>query len=131
MSTIPYKRIIFLIIALILLALIKPVKAEAPMPVKPLTLEEKIVKAATYYATPAESLIRVAKCESSMNPKALNPKDSDGLPAYGLFQFKKTTFDTYAKKAGIENPDIWNEDHQTQVAAFMFSTGQKKQWGCK
>lgn len=101
------------------------------LPPKPLTTVERIVKYATRYATPAEPLIRVARCESTLNAKAYNPKDVDGLPAYGLFQFKKSTFDSYSKKAGIATPDIWDEDQQAQVAAYMFSTGQKKQWGCK
>lgn len=96
-----------------------------------LTVQGRIVKYATYYATPEKPLLQVAKCESTFNPKAFNPKDTDGLPAYGLFQFKMKTFMTYAKKAGIEHPDIWSSDQQAQVAAYMFKTGEKRQWGCK
>lgn len=96
-----------------------------------LSVRQIIVKQAIVYATPVEPLLRVAQCESHMNPKALNPKDVDGLPAYGLFQFKKATFNYFAKKAGIIKPDIWNPEHQAQAAAYAFSVGQKKQWGCK
>lgn len=98
---------------------------------RPPTVSETIVKWATTYNTSSVDLIRVAKCESGLNPKALNPKDTDGLPAYGLYQFKKGTFLYFAKAANIDNPDIWNTEHQAQSAAYAFSVGQKKQWGCK
>lgn len=110
-----------------------PIESEALPETKPFTLSPRqvIVKQAIVYATPAEPLLRVAMCESTMDPKALNPKDVDGLPAYGLFQFKTATFMGYAKKANVVNPDIWSVEHQATVAAYMFSHGQKKQWGCK
>ena len=89
-----------------------------------------ILGEATKYVIPPEKMLRVAQCESSMNPKAYNPRDVDGLPAYGLFQFKKTTFEYYASLAGIENPDIWSAKDQAQTTAYMLSIG-KDQWGCK
>ncbi len=37
-------------------------------------------------------------CESKANPNALNPKDLDNTPSYGLFQFKPGTFRGYMKE---------------------------------
>jgi hypothetical protein len=95
------------------------------------SVRQIIVKQAVFYATPIQPLLQVALCESTMRVDAFNPRDVDGLPAYGLFQFKMATFLRYAKLAGIEKPDIWNAEQQAKTAAYMFSTGQKKQWGCK
>jgi len=126
-------KIVFLALGLLLAitSIADALPYTQPFTPRPPTVEQIIVKQAIVYATPAEPLLRVAMCESTMNPKALNPKDVDGLPAYGLFQFKKTTFIGYAQKAGLENPDIWNVEHQAQVAAYMFAHGEKRQWGCR
>jgi len=72
----------------------------------------------------------IVNCESGFRYSAYNKKDTDGLPAIGLMQFKKATFDHYAKKYGVENPDIWNVRQQLEVAARMINDGQIKQWGC-
>lgn len=37
-------------------------------------------------------------CESNGNNNAINPKDRDGTPSYGAFQFKPSTFKGYAAK---------------------------------
>lgn len=75
-------------------------------------------------------IIRLISCESGFNTKAYNPKDTDGLPAYGILQFKMKTFMTYAKRYGIKNPDIWNPKQQIEVAILMIRDGQVRQWGC-
>lgn len=41
-------------------------------------------------------------CESKGRPEALNPKDKDGTPSYGLLQFKPGTFNAYGKKYGVD-----------------------------
>lgn len=102
----------------------------ATSPVAHLSVPETIVLQARAYATPEKALLQVARCESQFDPRAYNPKDSDGLPAYGLFQFKKQTFLKYAVRIGIKTPDIWNPTQQSQVAAYMFSNRLQNQWGC-
>lgn len=42
----------------------------------------------------------IAWCESGGDSQALNPKDTDGLPAFGLFQFKQATWNATAAHAG-------------------------------
>lgn len=69
------------------------------------------------------------KCESNFDPIAWNKSDPYG-GAKGIGQFLQPTFDHYSKKAGIENPDIWNVDHQLQTMAYMFSIGEERQWVC-
>lgn len=49
----------------------------------------------TNYDGWADALIGQINFESDGNPGALNPKDSDGLPAIGLGQFKQATFNAH------------------------------------
>ncbi len=72
----------------------------------------------------------VALCESGISAKALNPKDTDGLPAKGLLQFKDKTFYKWAKLAGIENPSIWNPLQQIILYRWADEQGLERHWGC-
>ncbi len=40
-------------------------------------------------------------CESRGTPTAINPKDRDGTPSYGILQFKPSTLALFEKKYGI------------------------------
>lgn len=74
-------------------------------------------------------LQKIAKCESSLNPKAWNKSDPHG-GSKGLFQFQNSTFYNYAKILEIENPDIWNVEQQAEIASYMVSIGEAHQWTC-
>jgi hypothetical protein len=51
------------------------------------------------YSDPVPDLIdQLLMCESSGNQNAINPRDLDGTPSYGLFQFKPSTWKLYVKK---------------------------------
>ena len=63
------------------------------------------------------------------NPKAYNPKDSDGRPKYGLLQFGKWEFYTWAKLAGLEDAVIWNPIHQIIVARWAEDNNMLNRWG--
>lgn len=60
-------------------------------------------------ATPADILSKPQRvwlgalewCESRGRVQAVNPKDRDNTPSYGLLQFKPATFNYYAEKYGI------------------------------
>lgn len=67
--------------------------------------------------------LRVANCESSYNPRAVNPSG-----ATGLFQFMPSTFaNTPPGKAG---GSIWDPVAQSQAAAWMYSQGRQAEWQC-
>ena len=53
-------------------------------------------------------------CESRGYNEAVNPKDNDGTPSYGAFQFKPSTLDYYAEKYGVATTTLM--DYQTQKA---------------
>jgi len=80
-----------------------------------------------YGADPAR-MIRLAQCESGVNPKAKNRTSS----ASGLYQFMPKTFTANARAIGIANPNIWDPEQQAQTAAYMIGRiGQAYQWACK
>ncbi len=83
------------------------------------------------YGVSTERMIGLAMCESSLRPEAINPSyyAGGGNPS-GIFQFLPGTFYANAARAGVANPDIWNVNQQAQVAAYMISIGQARQWAC-
>jgi len=78
-----------------------------------------------FYGCNPDTLYRVMMCESGGNPKAMN-----GIHT-SIFQYNPNTFRHYSVKAGITNSNIWNTSHQIQTTAYMFSTGEARQWSCK
>jgi len=63
-------------------------------------------------------------CESTGNPKAVNQKDTDGTPSYGLLQFKPGTFYGYAKIYGIDaSKGYMDPDTQLAIVEQMIIRG--------
>jgi septal ring factor EnvC (AmiA/AmiB activator) len=77
--------------------------------------------AAARFGANADQMVRVATCESGLNPRAYDR----GSGASGLFQFMPGTF------YGHGGHDIWDPSDQSNVAAQMFSQGQAGAWACK
>ncbi|MDQ6747329.1 MAG: transglycosylase SLT domain-containing protein [Candidatus Dormibacteraeota bacterium] len=76
--------------------------------------------AASRYGQDGNRLVRVANCESSLNPRAYDAVSG----ASGLFQFMPGTF------YGNGGHDIWDATDQSNVAARMFSQGHAGDWSC-
>lgn len=70
----------------------------------------------------------LAQCESSGRWKALNPKDLDGTPSKGEFQFKDYSFNYFSEKYDVATTSIWNGDEQERIVRFMSQDLTKKQW---
>jgi hypothetical protein len=77
--------------------------------------------AAARVGADGDQMVRVATCESGLNPRAYDPRSG----ASGLFQFMPGTF------YGHGGHDIWDATDQSNVAAQMFSHGQAGAWDCK
>ncbi len=82
-----------------------------------------IAKAAKKYDQSNKVMVRVARCESSLNPCAYNKSG----PYYGLFQFLKSTWKTTPYK----DEDIYDPEAQALAAAWMWKQGRKKEWACQ
>jgi soluble lytic murein transglycosylase-like protein len=76
--------------------------------------------AAARYGVSGDQLLRVAMCESGLNPNAQNRSG-----ASGLFQFKPATF------YGHGGHNILDPYDQSDVAAHMFSQGLASEWTCR
>ena len=103
----------------------KPVAPPVPRPVfipyDKQAIAAIIRAAAARYGANSDQLLRVAMCESHLNPNSYNARSG----ATGLFQFKPATFAAHGGK------NIWDATDQADVAAKMFSEGLSYEWACK
>lgn len=77
--------------------------------------------AAARYGASGDQMVRVAMCESGLNPRAYSASSG----ASGLFQFMPGTFYGHGGK------NIWDPYDQSNVAAQMFAQGQASAWTCR
>src|SRR3990167_3160594 len=64
-------------------------------------------------------------CESSGKPEAVNPKDLDGTPSWGAYQFKPSTFEMYTTKYGIKG-ELMDRDTQRLIVSQMLNDDSVK-----
>src|SRR5579884_2041323 len=86
----------------------------------PSSIEGIIAAAAARWGVSASWMISIARCESGLNPRAVNPSG----PYDGLFQFLMSTF----RANGGTN--IWDPADQANITAKMLAHGQAHQWSC-
>jgi soluble lytic murein transglycosylase-like protein len=84
------------------------------------SIEAIILAAATKYGVSYDWMLKIARCESSLNPRAYNPAG----PYIGLFQFLPSTFRAHG------GTDIYDPVQQANIAADMLAHGQARAWGC-
>jgi hypothetical protein len=82
-----------------------------------------IRRAARKYGQSRRSMIRVARCESNLDPCAYNRSG----PYFGLYQFLKSTW----KTTPYGNKDIYDPEFQALATAWMWKKGRKNEWACK
>lgn len=98
-----------------------------PAPPPPAEIAGIITAAAAKYGVEAETLLRVAYCESRYDPLAYNGI----LGASGLFQIIPGTWRINSVPAGYAGASVWDPVANANVAAWMWSTGKSNQWACK
>jgi uncharacterized protein YraI len=81
-----------------------------------------IYAAADRYGQSRSDMLRVAECESNLDPFAVNPSGS-----YGLFQFIRSTW----RSTPYGNKDIFDPEANANAAAWMWSEGRKSEWVCQ
>ena len=91
------------------------------------TTEDEIIKiireAARAFDQPEDDLLRVGRCESNLDPRAVN---RDG-PYFGLFQFLRSTWAT----TPFADRDIFDPVANAQAAARMWQQGRRNEWACQ
>ena len=81
-----------------------------------------ITEAADRFDHPVADMLRVASCESRLEPNAVNPTGS-----YGLFQFVPTTWIS-TPYAAYSIFDPWAS---ANAAAWMWQNGRRAEWVCQ
>lgn len=86
-------------------------------------ITDLIWEAATYYGQSYTDMLRVAKCESNLDPNNVTPPHS----ASGLFQFLPSTWKTtpYADRS------VFDPEANAYAAAWMWSVGRRSEWTCQ
>lgn len=81
-----------------------------------------IYQAADRYGQSREDMLRVARCESNLDPYAVNPSGS-----YGLFQFIRSTW----KSTPYGDKNIFDPQANANAAGWMWAQGRKSEWVCQ
>jgi hypothetical protein len=79
--------------------------------------------AARTFGQPVEDMIRVGRCESNLDPRAVNPQG----PWLGLFQFHRTTW----ASTPFAERDIFDPVANANAAAWMWQQGRRDEWTCQ
>lgn len=82
-----------------------------------------IYSAAAMYGQSGDDLLRVATCESGLNPNAVNSSSN----ASGLFQFLPSTWAT----TPYAGEDIFDPVANAEAAAWMWANGRRGEWTCQ
>lgn len=69
-------------------------------------------------------MLRVATCESRLNPRARN---TQGSGATGLFQFMPGTW----ASTPYGRYSIWSAKYQSLATGWMWNAGRKSEWSCQ
>src|SRR5579872_326871 len=96
-------------------------RAKAYPPTVTGRVQRSIYDSSLIFGIPYSVLLNIAKCESSLNPRASNGTH------FGLFQFAPATFRRAAVQlkatTGLTARSYWNPLDSSYVAGFMFATG--------
>ena len=87
-------------------------------------------QAARKYGIDEEYFVKIAKCESSLNPSAVNKNYYENGNPSGLFQHISGYYPARALKYGYST-DVFDAYSNANVTAAMFKDGQQKLWECK
>ena len=77
------------------------------------------------YGVDGELLLRIAECESSLNPRVTG---RDG--AAGLFQVVPATWDWVTERLRLPGASPYDPVANVEVAAWLLANLGPRQWGC-
>jgi len=84
---------------------------------------EIIRDAARAFGQPEEDMVRVGRCESNLDPRAVNQAG----PYFGLFQFLRSTW----ASTPFADQDIFDPSANARAAAWMWQQGRRHEWACQ
>lgn len=86
--------------------------------------------AATKYGLDPDWLVSIARCESTLNPKAVNYNYNENGNPSGLFQHLSGYFPARAEKYGYST-DVFDAYSNANTTAAMMADGLQGLWECK
>lgn len=93
------------------------------------SVRRAIYDSALTFGVPFPVLLKIGKCESSLNPRASNGTH------FGLFQFARDTFKRaivlMKTDTGISARSVWSPLDSSYAAGYLFATGHSPAWTCE
>ena len=102
----------------------------APKAVDSVSIEGIVRKAAQKYGIDEEYFVSIARCESTMNPSAVNYGYYENGHPSGLFQHISGYYPARAEKYGYSK-DVLDPYSNANTTAAMFRDGLQHLWECK
>ncbi len=84
-----------------------------------------IYQAADKWGQSRVDMLRVARCESFLDPDIVNPASGTS----GLFQFRRSTFAFTPN--GIRGENIFDPWSNADAAGWMWANGMRHHWACQ
>jgi soluble lytic murein transglycosylase-like protein len=89
-----------------------------------------IIDAANKYGLNHAEMLRIAKCESTLNPNAVNYNYYENGNPSGVYQHISGYYPARAARYGYSE-DVFDAYSNINVTAAMFADGQSRLWQCK
>lgn len=94
-------------------------------------VEQIVRNAARKYGIDENYFVHIARCESGLNPNAVNYNyNENGYPS-GLFQHLSGYWPARAALYGYAGASVFDATANANVTAQMFAAGQQGLWECK
>lgn len=94
-------------------------------------IEEIVRQAARDHDVDENYFVKIAKCESTLNPDAVNMNYYDNGNPSGLFQHISGYWPARAAKYGYAGASVFDPTANANVTAAMFADGLTGLWECK
>ena len=92
---------------------------------------ESIIRAAARkYGLSEDNFVRIARCESSMNPKSVNYNYYENGHPSGLFQHLSGYWPARAADHGYAGASVFDPVANANVTASMWASGSRGLWEC-
>lgn len=88
-------------------------------------------EAARTYGLDEDHFVSIARCESTLNPSAVNHGYYENGHPSGLFQHLSGYWPARAAKYGYQGASVFDAAANANVTAAMWSEGQSGLWECQ
>ncbi len=95
------------------------------------SVEEIVRQAARNHGIDENYFVRIAVCESTLNPAAVNKNYYENGNPSGLFQHISGYWPARAEKYGYAGASVFDAVANANVTAAMFAEGHTNLWQCK